>query len=119
VEQIKIDAVRAEPFQLLGEQALEVGLLLEEPSGALGGQVQLVPHPVALDRLAREDLALAAVVTVGRIHVVDALIQAGQQGLLGLLLVDTRRVAVERRRASAEAERGNCFSGISEIVCTA
>ena len=71
VEEVEVDDVGPEPAPLLVEVPVHVGPGLDQPARELGREPDPLAVPVP-ERLAEERLALALVVDVGRVHVVDA-----------------------------------------------
>ena len=100
VEQVEVNGVRLEAPDLLVQEAFPVALGLDKERGALGGELD-APAVAILEGATDERLALAAVVGIGRVHVVDASLDGLVKEPGGPGLVDAGRVTVHDGQAHA------------------
>ena len=108
VEQIEVDPIGVEPFQLEVETSIEVGRILHQPDRRLGGDEGSVAVAV-LERLADDSLALAVVIHPRGVEVVDAVVDgvAQQAHRLGHVHGAVRR----RQSHRPKAELRDAFAG--------
>jgi hypothetical protein len=112
------DVIGRELFELLVQDEVEVGRALHLPHGHLGGEMDLGP-PVAFQRPTHKALALALVVAVGGVDVVDPRVDRTVQHPRGERLVDAGAVAADHGQPHAsEAEDGGLEAGLAENAVT-
>ena len=87
MQQVEVDVVRVEPFELFVEVVVEVGGVLHEPERRFRGDEGSIPVAV-LQGLADDALALSVVVNPGGIEVVHAVVHSVAQDADGLGNVD-------------------------------
>jgi len=126
VDEVDVQVVGLELAELLAEDALEVLGLPDVPHRQLAGEHHPVAHRV--QDLADVQLALAAVVAVSRVEVVDALVQRELDHLVGAGFVDgylgveagqAAGVAHHREAHGAESQdRGFFQIGFSQFPVT-
>src|SRR4030042_71675 len=108
VEEVEVHIVHLQPFQLLVQVGVEVLSGLDEPYGRFRRQPDLLPVPVR-EYPPEDDLALAVVVRVGRVDVVDPLVNrvADHPGRFVLDDVPAHGLPIGRGEAhGTEAEGG-------------
>jgi hypothetical protein len=86
MEEIKIEVVGLQFFELVVEEFIEVLALLHEPAGELGGEEHLVPQTARQD-VAEGDLAQAVMVGRGRVNVIEPALKAAPDHALGFFFV--------------------------------
>ncbi len=110
VQQVEVDVVGLELGQLLVEEAVKVGRRLHQPDRELGGQLHLVAVTV-LQRSAHHQLALAFVVGVRGVNVIDAAIDGKAQhaNRFGFIDIWTSALPIVGWESHAPEAQGGTF----------
>ena len=106
VQQIKIDMVSLQFAHLGVEEFIQFGFALHFPDRHLGDQVDFLTV-AALERLANESFAGVVVVKVGRIDIVEPIVDGIVQHLRGLRRINAAVFAY--RQAHAAKPKYGCF----------
>ena len=122
VKKVKIEVVGLKPCQLLTQDSLEIVSAMDEPRGKLRCKEKF--FAVRLQRFAHETFALSTMIWVGRIEVVDPVVDGGvdhfacQPFIDGLVRVEEvyRTDATHDRKAhTAEAKDRYVTTGLAEL----
>ena len=98
MEQVKVDVVCLQLFQLLVQKAVEILNLFDFPAGHLGGQLD--PLPVAiLKGASQERLTRLPVVGVGCVYIIHAVVNGVPDHARSFRLIDLARVVVDAGQA--------------------
>ncbi len=105
VHQVKVDVIGLQPVELLGKEALEIGLFIDQPLGQLGCQGYFLAVAV-LQGPPDKAFAVAAVVAVGGVDVIHAAVDGIAQHAHGFRLVDLGIISVKNGQAHAAKAQG-------------
>jgi hypothetical protein len=94
VEQIKVDRVGLQAFQLLIEQAVEIGAFFDQPDGRLGRNFHALAVAI-LQGFAEGDFAHLVVIDIGGVEIIHPRLDGFTNHLGGFFLVNVAAFAVQ------------------------
>ena len=111
MQQVEVKVVHAALFQLLLENGSGIVVAAELVTGVFGGQIEAAAV-VVLQHTAHDPLGHAAVIGIGGVEIVDAMLHGIADHVRRGLFVDVRRGAAgnQRQTHGAEAQQGQLFA---------
>jgi hypothetical protein len=114
VQQVKVNVVGLQLFELLVEQPVEILGGLDQPARQLGGQPHLFTIAI-LEHPPDDPFAVAAVVAIRRVHVIHAVVNGVVQHTSRLRLVNVLGLPCGREPHTAEPQCRNLPVRLSEL----